>query len=208
MSIGSTSSNVGYSIVRFVFGGSNPKCSIKWEYLPATMQTMSKKGLVPGMVQCLPGYPHGPRKTRRWGWKSNAHFDAVGMWKMFHLGVGKVSNENFHMCVFQKISSEIFLMCYNQSLRIIPCCFRNMIIVSPMFHSVQLTRKKIPLLTAQYLHQGNTKVNLMSSDFLGRFPSKAYIMTSQVYVCIYFLLSHTYTYTLVYMYLCVYFPRM
>ena len=32
----------------------------------------------------------------------------LGMWKMFHLGVGKVSNENCHM--FQKISSEIFLM--------------------------------------------------------------------------------------------------
>ena len=44
------------------------------------------------------------------GLEIQCHFDAVGMWKMFHLGVGKVSNENCHMSVFQKISSEICLM--------------------------------------------------------------------------------------------------
>ena len=45
----------------------------------------------------------------------------LGMWKMFHLGVGKVSNENFHMYVFQKnifrnmsdVTASMFQVCYN-----------------------------------------------------------------------------------------------
>lgn len=65
------------------------------------------------------------------GLEIQCHFEIsmpLGMWKMFHLGVGKVSNENSHMYVFQKniftnisdVTASMFQVCYNQSLRIIP----------------------------------------------------------------------------------------
>jgi len=110
-SIGNTSSNGGYSIVILVFGGVTPNVPSNGNIYQPPCRPCRKKGWCQGwcnafldihMVPGKPAFGAGNPMPFRCRW--NVENDS--------LGVGKVSNENFHMCVcvFQKISSEIFMM--------------------------------------------------------------------------------------------------